>query len=108
MTANVRPIKPSEVAKKKKNDIPDAVFEAFNELIAKKFSDGYATVKQADAVALMEKKGLNPNEVYNNGWLNVEEVYRAAGWKVEYDKPAYNESYPATFTFSTRRKKCFF
>ncbi len=33
-------------------------------------------------------------------WLNVEELYRAQGWTVTYDKPGYNESYPATFTFA--------
>jgi len=97
--ANVHPIKPSEVAKKKAIDFPDAVFEAFNQLIAQNFSAGYAVVKQDEVVALMVKKGLKRGEIFRNHWLDVEDVYKAAGWKVEYDKPAYCESYDAFFSF---------
>ena len=56
-------------------------------------------MEQGVAVKLMVEKGLNRNEIFNKGWLNIEEVYRSAGWKVNYDKPAYNESYDAYFTF---------
>jgi hypothetical protein len=104
MAEKVRPMRPGEVAKRKEIDFPDAVFEAFNEMITRKFSSGSATFKLDDVVALMAKKGLNRNDIFENHWLDVEDVYRAAGWKVEYDSPAYCETYPATFTFSTRRK----
>jgi len=53
----------------------------------------------------MVKKGLNRAEIFDKGWLNVEEVYRAAGWAVEYDKPGFNESYSATFTFKCLSKR---
>ena len=46
---------------------------------------------------------LTRQTVFDNGWLDVEEAHRAAGWRVEYDKPAYNESYDAFFVFSKRR-----
>jgi hypothetical protein len=42
-------------------------------------------------------------DVFKNGWLNVEHLYETHGWKVEYDKPAYNEDYPATFKFIERK-----
>lgn len=100
MAHKVRPIRPSELAKRKKAVLPNAVLEAFNELIAQHFSGGSATIKQDDVVTLMVKKGLKRKEVFERHWLDIEEVYRAEGWNVEYDKPAYNESYPATFTFS--------
>ncbi len=105
MADKVRPIKPSEVAGRKEGNIPDAVFESFNELISRTFVDGYATIKQDDVVALLKKKGLKKKDVFDNGWLNVEKAYEAAGWKVSYDQPAYNESYPATFTFSPKSRK---
>ena len=95
----VTPIKPSEIGQGKADVFPDAVFEAFNQLIAEQFSQGCATIKQDDVVALMEQKGLGQAEIQRKGWLNVEDAYRAAGWAVEYDKPGYNESGPATFTF---------
>ena len=105
MADKIRPIRPSEVAKKKEIIFPDAVFTAFNELIAQQFYNGSATIKQDDIVELMVKKGLYRAEIYKRGWLNIEDTYRKAGWKVEYDKPGYNESYPATFTFSARKRQ---
>ncbi|MFZ2193287.1 MAG: hypothetical protein WAV31_03510 [Candidatus Moraniibacteriota bacterium] len=103
-TKKVRPIKPSEVAAIKKQEFPAAVFEAFNELISSKFVGGSATIKQKDVVVLMVKKGLDEKEISEKGWLNVEAAYRAAGWKVKYDSPGFNETYDATFEFSTKRK----
>lgn len=105
MAQKVRPIKPSEVAKQKKVNFPDAVFEAFNELIVENFTGSAATVGQEEVVELMKKKGLNGNEIYKKGWLNIEETYEKAGWEVDYDRPGYNESYAATFTFTSRRRK---
>ncbi|MDD5489214.1 MAG: hypothetical protein PHP25_00845 [Candidatus Moranbacteria bacterium] len=101
MAANVRPLSPKEVVEKKKDSIPDAVFEAFNELIAKDFNNAYAIVKQKEVVKLLVEKGLKEKEIYENHWLDVEELYRKAGWKVEYDKSAYN----AFFKFRPRGKK---
>jgi hypothetical protein len=43
-------------------------------------------------------------EIFHRGWLDVEDAYRAEGWTVVYDKPGYNESYAASFTFSARSK----
>jgi len=45
------------------------------------------------------------SEIINNGWLNIEEAYRAADWEVEYDKPAYNETYRAHFIFKKASNK---
>lgn len=105
MAANVRPLSPKEVVEKKINSIPDAVFEVFNELIAKDFNGAYAIVKQKEVVKRLVEKGLKEKEIYENHWLDVEDVYRKAGWKVEYDKPGYNESYDAYFEFCPRSKK---
>lgn len=102
MARKVRPIRPSEVVRKKRDDFPDIVFEAFNELIAQKLSGRIATIEQAEVVALMVAKGLREGDIFDKGWLDIEDVYYDAGWQVEFDKPGYNESYPATFTFRVR------
>ncbi len=102
MADKAHPISPSEVASKKAETLPDAVLESFNELITAQFTGGSITIRQDDVVALMEKKGVNRKDIFDNGYLNVEEPYRAAGWKVKYDKASYNESYPANFTFTPR------
>ncbi len=103
MDKKIAPIRPRDIARQKQESFPNEVIEAFNQLIGESFNNGYATIRQDDAVALMVKKGLVSKEIYRRGWLNVEDIYRKAGWEVEYDKPAYNESYPATFTFRLKR-----
>ena len=99
MANKVSPIRPDEVAKEQSITFPDAVFESFNALILQNFVYDRATVRQDEVVTLMVTKGLDVNDIFDKGWLNVEEAYRQVGWKVEYDKPGYNESYPAIFEF---------
>jgi len=93
------PLSPDDIAAAKRQHIPEAVFDAFNELLALKFTNGSATILQKDVLAKLEAGGMVRQEIFDNGWLNVEEAYRDAGWKVEYDKPAYNETYDASFKF---------
>ena len=94
------PITPSEAKSAKVASIPDAVFEAFNELIAENLSNGSATVKQCDVVKLIvAKMGVSSSQIWGKRWLDVESAYEKAGWKVKYDKPAYNETFEAYFVF---------
>ncbi len=104
-----KPISPSQVGAAKASVFPPEVFQAFNELIARNSVDGCAVVKQDDAVArIAELMGERLHEdpqcrravAFERHYLDVEDAYRATGWTVEYDKPGYNETYSATFTFS--------
>lgn len=101
------PINPSEVQDKKSSLIPDVVFESFNKLIAEGIStSGRATVKQDDVVKLIvANSNLTRNEIFDKGYLDVEHHYRKAGWKVEFDKPAYFETYGAFFVFSSKKAR---
>lgn len=106
-----KPISPDQIAEAKTKFIPDFVFEAFNRLIALNFTNGQSRVYQSEAVDLILDLANSPvnlcnatallsrEVVFSMGWLNVEEAYREAGWKVEYTKP-YNEDYKAFFEFS--------
>ena len=101
----VKPITPGEVTQKKAESLPPEVLEAFNELIAENWDGRESTFKLSEAVARIRKKvtvpkGESPGD---KGWLDIEDIYRKAGWKVEYDQPAYNETYPATYTFSKKK-----
>ena len=106
----VKPITPSEVTKAKGESIPDEVLVAFNKIIAKKWNGREAKFTQNDVMTLvldgLEARDDNKlsraalrADVFNKGWLDVEDIYRAEGWKVEYDKPGYCETYEATFSF---------
>jgi hypothetical protein len=97
------PIKPGDAEALKAASMPDAVFDAFNKLIAENLSCGTALVRQTEVVSLIvQKLECTRAEVFERGWLNVEGQYRKAGWKVEYDKPAYNESHEAFFRFTKK------
>lgn len=109
MTAGV-PIHPSEVATAKMTSLPAFVIDAINSLIAEKACGMgrkiTATVRQKDiedrivaAVGAMHEGRRTVDVIYDSGWMDFELAYEAVGWKVSYDRPAYNESYDATFEF---------
>lgn len=98
----MKAITPQEAAKSKASTIPDAVFKAFNQLIVANLDRGSATFRQDDVMKVLVSQGFKRDEVFENSWLDVESTYRKVGWKVEYDKPGYNEDYPATFTFKAK------
>jgi hypothetical protein len=98
----IKPIRPSEVDKT--TVIPEAVIEAFNELITKNYLNGFSKVEVSEVCRLIsEKMAINQSQV-NSLWLNVEDIYRKAGWLVVYDAPGYNENYVAFFTFTTKKR----
>lgn len=96
------PIRPKDVTARKAAQIPEEVFEVFNELIARDWNGYAATVRQDEVVRLLVERGIDRARVFSEHMLDVEQAYRAVGWAVSYDRPAYNEEYPATFNF---RKK---
>jgi len=103
--AKVKPITPAEVVKKKQETLPDGVIEAFNEAIAENWDGRSSTVLQKHVVTKIAKKlKVGPAKIFDKGYLDVESIFRKAGWDVEYDKPAYNEDYEASFKFRKKRK----
>lgn len=104
----VKPLSPSEAKEKKGNDIPDFVIQAVNNLLSKELHNGYATIRQCDVVAeamSMAPEGTDRNDLFDNNWLDFESVFEKAGWSVEYDKPAYCESYEPTWSFKSKRSR---
>ena len=110
-TKSVGPITPAEAKSQKAASIPPKVFEAFNKLIVENLMPNGEAVFTQDSVLDAILQGVPEEDVpahkhalFHSGHIDVEEVYRAAGWKVDYDKPGYNEDYPATFTFKGARR----
>lgn len=94
------PIKPSEVPAAKAVVIPPFVFNCFNKCIALHFSNGRAHFTLGEVVKMVKEECDKHNIEYNPKWMDVEDSYRAQGWKVEYDAPGYCESYPSKFIFT--------
>jgi hypothetical protein len=105
----VQPISPQEALDLKITTIPDEVIEVVNQMLTERMTKrGSVTLLQKDIVAnvmlRMSTSGarVTSNAIYENHWLDFEPFYEKAGWKVQYDKPAYCESYEANFTFSKK------
>lgn len=99
----MKPISIEEVEEAKSKTFPGFVIEAFNNMIVKNWNGCYAEVNQDDVIQeilRLSTHTITREVVFDNGWLDIESVYRKEGWKVEYDRPAYCESYQAHFIFS--------
>ena len=107
--SNVKPISPAEAEKGHRGTIPDSIINAFNKLIVKHYKpiSKESVVKQDEVLDMVcgghDSGKLKRADVFNNHWLDVEDIYREQGWNVEYDKPAYNETYDAYFVFSVKK-----
>lgn len=98
---SVKPITPAEVTHAHNKIIPPEVVDVFNDLITKHWNGNYAEVAQKDAVdAITAKMKLDcRTTVFDNHWLDVEDLYRSVGWKVLYDARDYTEDGVAYFRF---------
>lgn len=105
-----RPAKPVEITGIMRTTIPRFIFDAFNGCIARAMYKGSAIVKQRDVIAEIMRIGsvMQPqiikNEILDYHWLDVEDLYRAAGWKVVYDGTGrFNRDDEPTFIFSIKK-----
>jgi len=98
-----QPISPEELSQVKRETMPPEVFETFNRLLGEIALNGYATVYLDDVVEGLIERGLDKEEIFRKGWLNIESLYGEHGWEVRYDQPGYNESGRGYYTFRAKR-----
>jgi len=101
----VKPLSPKEIESAKKVVIPDAVMEAANELLAKKWNGSSATFTIDALCGLAREKMGDPKHQFASEDLDIEIVFRKEGWIVDFDRPGYNETYAANWTFKKRRTR---
>lgn len=116
----MQPITPDEAKRLEGTNIPPLIIATINAMIVEKISGGRVVLKQDEVVERIllaikqEKESYGPNafpswldctraDVFKNKWLDFEPVFRRAGWIVEFDRPGYNESYDANWTFKANR-----
>ncbi len=99
----IKPIRPSEIVAKRLEQIPDTVIDCWNNIIAENWNPTTkrSCVLQKDIVKLILEKHttIERSDIFDKHWLDIEDLYRAQGWLVKYDKPHYTESYEASFEF---------
>jgi hypothetical protein len=94
----VKPITPREATSGA--HIPDIVIETVNDYLRARGGASRIVLHQDELVTrLVDEKGLNRKEIFDKGWLNFEDLFRKSGWKVEYEKPGFNEADRAYYVF---------
>lgn len=98
----VNPVRPDELVPANERQIPDVVFDVFNAHLTRgsaKASTGIR-IEEEDIVRELVKRGLKKADIFGKKWLQVEPIYRQAGWEVVYSRPnlAY-EYFPSSLTF---------
>ena len=91
------PIKPEDVVPLRSKNIPDWVIEAVNRLVVANWRSNQAIVYQDEII----RQYLGDGD-FDYSWLDFEDIFREAGWKVVYDKPYSSETYKAHFTFKRK------
>lgn len=97
------PITPQEARERAANSIPSCIIEAVNNLLASKIGNGKEVILKQDDI--LEAAGANKDkpefrqQIFDNKWLDIENLYAKFGWNVTYDGPGYNETYSPTFKF---------
>ena len=114
MSTPPKPLSPREAKDKFDENHAPEVIQAINELLVERYS-GRITIKQDEIIekahAILKKNGgtesmsVYRKRLFEKHKLDIEDVYRKAGWSVVYDKPGYNEGYSAFFEFSTKDRE---
>ena len=101
----IEPIRPHEIEPAKAAAFPDEVVTCWNRLLVSKWDGRKAHIPQKEAVAaLMEATKLPRADIFEKRFLDIEPMFREAGWRVYYDKPAYFEEYDPFFVFQLPKK----
>lgn len=105
---NPVPITPEEAINDRINHIHPDIINVTNELIAAKISSINSSVRilQKEIIEgfMIKNPDFERKKLTEDHHLDIEGIYRKYGWKVVYDKPAYNETYEASFTFTKNKK----
>ena len=99
---------PEDVLKKRVETIPDFVITAFNDLLTENYADEGTVIKQDDAISRIlqynKDDELTREIIFKKRWLDIEPLYRRKGWKVDYEKPAFDERFEPYFIFKPKKK----
>lgn len=106
MSEIIKPITPNEALDQHEREIDPVLIKVINEFLKKGMSTerSSVTIRQDNILSTYFKEGgtLSSETLFKDKHFDFEGIYRKAGWKVVYDKPAYNETYEPTFTFSKK------
>jgi hypothetical protein len=99
MSEKIKPISPKQVMDiRVEKVIPNAVFTAFNDLIAEKWNGVSSSVKKKEVLKRISGYMSEADwDEFSSTWaekhlLDIEPFYREAGWQVNYESPDRGDS----------------
>lgn len=95
---------PEEAAAEHKTSIPQEILDVVNALLTKRINHSVISIRQKEVLEGLGETDIAVKDVFDRGWLDLEDLYEAKGWSVTYDKPGYNETYDAGWTFKAEDK----
>jgi len=116
MNQENKALSPEEVRKKKVEEFEPDIIQAVNNLLVKNYnlndSHGVSiTILQKEVLEEFFKvKGIEQDEkivsikkqLFAEKQMDFEDLYRKVGWKVNFDKPGYDESYEPKYIFENK------
>lgn len=92
---------PEEMITRWQQALPDAVIEAFNEELTKRFDGKSASIREKNLVDAIAAKGIESKVMTEQRWLKqTVELYKERGWKVAERDCGDDYSYDIYYNFS--------
>ena len=105
----IKPMSPQDIYDELETIIPSYVIVAVNNLLQLNYRGEYEIkISQKDILAEILKlapEGVTEKVILKNKYLDFEPLFQKYGWKIEYDKPGFNESYEPIFKFKSTMGK---
>lgn len=104
--SEIKPITPEEARNEAKSNIPEFVIIGVNNAIKSHYHKSGFTIKQKDILAEIMKVApddMTNNEIFENHWMDFEDLYKNFGWNISYDSPGYRESYDEKYEFKPKK-----
>ena len=101
---SAKTLSPTGTQDKKQTSIPNEVFQIIDDLITinSSASRSEAIVSQTDIVDRLLRKGFSKGDIYDNGWLDIEDHYNNEGWNVTYNKSINRDNGRSYFMFTKK------
>ena len=96
----IKAITPTKAKKLKMKNIPMEIIRVIDKMILDNTIEGIAKIEIESIVKIVRRETkLTRKKIFDNNMLDIEDLYRSKGFKVQYVPGAYYETFEPYFTF---------
>lgn len=99
------PVGPDDLPPMEKKPIPPFVFDIVNQMLAEAEDRDFIRLELYRVKKTIMANMPKDEGPFHRDWLDFEQAYRDAGWKVDFDAPPYGEDYDACYYFEPYKKR---